>query len=347
MAVWFLVAANAVEDLTAIMTEALTRGTATFNEHDIINRLTRLEGRVEGPVEAPRKVRVSEVGSTEWAGIEEDAQVKLQGYVGDVKSYQPRKAWKDFQWDISQTERQQSEKYIRHMQDFIDVDSYDYGFADVAADNSFLSFQAFGRSFVGTSDVAITARSCVPLLPGVGLKFIVELKKNLQPDKGLNRAQGYQAMISLLLATLKYRNSQPLALLTNLQKTWFIMWIDADIIWYYLFRSASDAVGYLEHFLEISRQRMKNPRMKIEPHDLDIIWGAKRAKLLATIEEGQPSGEGRLSELDGLLSFEEEQYFRAHRLVCQLRAVPGFDTLPAESVGLNSHFSEPPPFMYL
>jgi hypothetical protein len=41
--------------------------------------------------------------------------------------------------------------------------------------------------------------------------------------------------------------------------------------------------------------------------------------------------------LDGLLSAEEEQYFRAQKLVSAVHAMPGFSLLPA---------SLPSPFMY-
>jgi hypothetical protein len=94
--------------------------------------------------------------------------------------------------------------------------------------------------------------------------------------------------------------------LTDLGETWFIIWPDSHTIWYYLFDCGNDAVDYLEHHLQIAADLLENPDMEIEPSGLDRIWSANRQNLLPTVEEEQPSAEGRLLELDGMLSVEEE-----------------------------------------
>ena len=79
-------------------------------------------------------------------------------------------------------------------------------------------------------------------------------------------------------------------------------------------------------------------------HPVLIVFGLQ--KLLPIVEE-QPSAEGRLSELDGMLSAEEKQYFQALKLISALRAMPGFNHLPTESLGYDNPISQPPPLMYI
>jgi hypothetical protein len=98
--------------------------------------------------------------------------------------------------------------------------STEHGFSNVTADDGFFNFSIFGRDFVGIADVAITTRSSVYINPAGGLRFVMKLEKHLNPDKGLNCAQGYQAMVSLLLASMKYLEYHPLGLVTDLGQTW-------------------------------------------------------------------------------------------------------------------------------
>ena len=54
------------------------------------------------------------------------------------------------------------------------------------------------------------------------------------------------------------------------------MWLDGNTIWYYLFKSVDDAVGYLEHYLKTA-DLWEDPDIEIESSGLDCIWIAKIA----------------------------------------------------------------------
>ena len=173
------------------------------------------------PKQNQRKVKVSKMNSVEWALIKADGNLKCVAYQQQhMDTYQPQRPWKSFEWDDSRTERQQSSDYLRHLREYIDVMSTQHGFVDVAADDGFLSFLMLGREYVGTTNVAIAAQSSASIDPANGLRVVMELKKRV------NIAKHYQAMVYVLLAGVKYPEYHPVSLLTNLGKTWFIIWLD-------------------------------------------------------------------------------------------------------------------------
>ena len=132
------------------------------------------------------------MSSAKWAQIEADGNMKSAAYQPQLPvTYQPQRPWNFFEWDDSWTERQQSSDYLRQLKEYVDVMPTDHGFSDVVVDDGFFNFLIFGRDFVGTTDVAITARSSAYIYPASGLRFVMQLKKHPNPDKGLHCAQGY------------------------------------------------------------------------------------------------------------------------------------------------------------
>jgi len=155
-------------------------------------------------------------------------------------------------------------------------------FTDVAVSQNFLSYAAFGREFVGTTNVAIAMRSAVPSgLTGSGLKCIIELKKHLGSGTSGPSYQGasFQTIIALLLATKKYPKADTVAFLTVLRDYWQTFWDDGLTILYHCFDSSDHAVGYLEHFLNVVHDIRANPSKEFDLDQLrglDVLWRPKR-----------------------------------------------------------------------
>jgi hypothetical protein len=135
----------------------------------------------------PWKVRLFEVSPAKWARIKADGNVKSVAYQPQLTdTYQPQRPWNFFEWDDNRTERQQNSDYLHHLKEYVNVMSIKHGFIDMAIDNGFFSFSIFGRDFVGTTDGAITGGHFAYLNLANGLRFVMELKKRLNLDKGLN-----------------------------------------------------------------------------------------------------------------------------------------------------------------
>ncbi|KAG0564854.1 hypothetical protein KC19_8G145200 [Ceratodon purpureus] len=320
---------------------------------EVLRKLEEIEKQLAQPKQVGGKVQISAVGLSEMEHIQTVGKVKIVPYEGKRLSYTPRKQpWKAFEWDDSKTERGQSAQYLEHLKKYIDVESSDNMFTDVARKADFLSYTAFDREFVGTADVAIAAKSAVLSgLTGSGLKCIIVLKKHLgsgTSDTSFQRAS-FQTIVALLMATKKYPDSDTVAFLTDLREYWQIFWDDGRTIFYHCFDTSDNAVGYLEHFLDVGHNIRANPRKEFDADQLsglDVLWGPKRQKLLTRIEE-HPAGD-RLSELDGLLTPEEESYFDAQRTILAVRSLPIFWDLPREALKFEFRGtgSEPPPSMY-
>ncbi len=123
--------------------------------------------------------------------------------------------------------------------------------------------------------------------------------------------------MSPLLANLKYQDKHPTAIVTDLGKNWYIMWLDGRTIRCYRSKFTEDAVDYLEHFL-------KSPSTVIERFGLDVIFNAKPQKLSLVTDDRQPSQANMSLKVDGLLSCQEEKYFLVNMLVSARHALPAF-----------------------
>lgn len=53
------------------------------------------------------------------------------------------------------------------------------------------------------------------------------------------------------------------------------MWLDGNTIWYYLFKSANYAVGYLKHYLKLTICFLEDLDKEIVSSAPDCIWSAK------------------------------------------------------------------------
>lgn len=240
-----------------------------------------------------------------------------------------------FGWD-DRLEKSQADRYIVHLNQI--KRGREWKLIDAANKHPTLLSGSFGGwNFKGTTDVAFVHRTASRIMERSGLKCIFELKKELRG--GGHQKACIQTVICLVMANLFAPQFKPCAVLTDLDDTWSLFWMDGSTIFWFTFESRASAVGYIEELLQDSDGNEMGTSEALasyaHPHgeneDLQFI---KKRRMY------EPPEMDNLKDLVGLIPDEEILSARVQIGVQQLQKLlhtPMFSGVPDVDMPWPSH----------
>ncbi|CAL8468993.1 g8534 [Coccomyxa elongata] len=102
---------------------------------------------------------ISEIGASEWAEVVDKAELS-HDIVMDIQASTPKETVPAFDWYRSKAEHDQSERYMHHLKQYIQINNAENGWVDAAKDPHLLSFagvETLGFNFKGTTDVMVAS----------------------------------------------------------------------------------------------------------------------------------------------------------------------------------------------
>ncbi|CAL5225911.1 g8702 [Coccomyxa viridis] len=122
-----------------------------------------------------------------------------------------------------------SDRYIPYLRNMISLGSTDTEWVNTARDYpellNFFRPEPSLYDFYGTTDVAVVQRSAVRARqPEKGLLVLFDISRDI------SEVDHAKAMMRVLVANLKSPETRPIVVKTDLQKQWYVLWMDGNTV---------------------------------------------------------------------------------------------------------------------
>ncbi|KAG0563061.1 hypothetical protein KC19_8G001900 [Ceratodon purpureus] len=310
------------------------RGLSSAVPEKLLQDLTEYLAEQKAKQKSKKSVCLSSVSQSIWDTLQRQEGLKMtfKAIGSEPKCLSDLPA---FGWD-DRLEKSQADRYIVHLNQI--KRGREWKLIDAANKHPTLLSGSFGGwNFKGTTDVAFVHRTASRIMERSGLKCIFELKKELRG--GGHQKACIQTVICLVMANLFAPQFKPCAVLTDLDDTWSLFWMDGSTIFWFTFESRASAVGYIEELLQDSDGNEMGTSEALasyaHPHgeneDLQFI---KKRRMY------EPPEMDNLKDLVGLIPDEEILSARVQIGVQQLQKLlhtPMFSGVPDVDMPWPSH----------